>query len=679
MAFPFPQLPCSDALRLLTLKAGGFFAPLEADLVPVPFSDKPQYLALSYTWDDPTPDQSMLPVDFTTRHPDDNSGRYKPEDWGREATLALNGHKVPIKHNLALALRYLRSDSYHLTLWIDAVCINQNDIIERNAQVALMALIYSRATAVVTWLGLDKSGIIGSDQTLEGLAGFNAGMSMQRIYNQGNSKELALWLIEHMALKSSILRRNILEARDAEKDAIERMTAANQLSDKWVVKTSYWQRVWVVQEVCLAQKVFFVYGPTVFAEEQRMRDVHDKKKIKVASGMPNMLEARRLRFSNSMRLENLIEKFAIQMCTDPRDKIYGLVGLANDVDPVLSLGDSGVTLQDDGSNNVDFIIDYRRSFYDIWCDTIQYLFKCPYYFLPAHINQDESELRRLRHERLTNLVRFSCLVQNTLQDEVERELAQLITFSPTHEANTKLQGPELFPRHLVPARGYVAGKIVDLGPSYADFVGSSSHQPVWRAKCRKHYRKEVDLEQLRQTEARYAAQILNYSKADVARIALIDEDSFVAFTSEKDGPLDNITTSLIRADREVIMDNIAAKRLSKDVPVPQWDGEVCRFLATDLCMGLAPPGTAVGDWVIRFWDCDAAIVVRPEEALDPKSSCALIGRADVADIRDRKGRLGDTVGSAALSRNQYGEAGDKRIDMVMSWYTLQRITASIIT
>ncbi|KAI1122353.1 heterokaryon incompatibility protein-domain-containing protein [Nemania abortiva] len=687
MAFPYPGLPGGDALRLLTLEPGRFFDSLQGTLTPVPFSAKPKYLALSYTWDDPTPYQSAFPVDFVAKQQpewslddEDGSVYVSPESCRGEATLALGGHDMPLRHNLALALRYLRSTSQPLTLWVDAVCINQDDIVERNAQVALMASIYSRAAAVVTWLGLNRTGFWGLGETSDANYSLEAGADMRSSYLRGNSKMLAPWFAEHIAAKSGPRNRDILESRAAEKEALERMTVVNKLGNAMVIKTTYWERVWVVQEVCLAQKVFFVYGPTVFVDTETVQSAHQKNGLKVASGMTRMLEARDARFSNAMRLETLIEKFTAQMCTDPRDKIYGLVGLANDVNPVENLGDSGVLApQNDNGDNVDFIIDYRRSFYDIWCDTIQYLFRCPYYFVPAHLDLDKDELRRLRHERLTNLVRFSGLVQNTLQDEVERELARLTSAFWTDKPNVHLLGPELFPRHLVPARGYVAGKIVDLGPTYADFVGSSRHQTVWKTKCRKHYRKEFDLEKLRQMEERYAAKILDYDETDVARITLIDGENFVAFASEEDGPLDNITTSPTRDNRGAIMDDIMSKRPTNSVPIPLREGQVCRFLGTNLCMGLVPPETAVGDWVIRFWDCDAAIVVRPEEASDPKSSCALVGRADVADVWDRKGPLGDNMANTALSRNSYGSSEDRRIDMVMSWHTLQRITASIIT
>ncbi|KAI1157581.1 heterokaryon incompatibility protein-domain-containing protein [Nemania serpens] len=694
MAFSYPRLPEGDAVRLLTLKAGGFFDQLEGDLVGIAFSARPRYLALSYTWDDPTLEQSKYPAAFIKQmsdEPDDNSKDHKPSECRTEATLALNGHDVPVRHNLALALRYLRSATHPLTIWIDAICINQDDIDERNAQVALMTLVYSRAIAVVAWMGLN-----GPD-ALSALRAFRAfprdvhvDKAMRNVYNRGNSKELAPWFAHHTAAQSGAASRNLSESRATEKEALERIASVNQLGDTMIMHTTYWQRIWVVQEVCLGQKVFFAYGPTLLVDEEAVRLAHQTKTLKVVSGMTRILNARQTRFTYSMRLETLIEEFLAQKCTNPRDKIYGVVGLANDIRATEGPGKDEAAIDYNGSEDVNFVIDFRRSYYEIWCDVVLYLFRSPYYFEPVY-PVDEDELKRPRHDRLKNVVRFASLVQNTLQDEVERELASI--FQP----DTRLRGPKLFGHYLVPVRGYRAGQIIDLGPSYADFVKSSQHHKAWRTKWRKHYRKEPDLERLREMEERYAAKILKYSEADIARVARIQEKSFAAFHSLNDnGPLDNLTIQGTGADGAEILDSMSQYRptgyvLDRVQEPPTQCEEVYRFLGTDHCMGLAPPGAAVGDWVIRFWDCDAAVIVHPEHNRNSwKVPCTLVGRADVVDILDRKSPDGDILAKTALKHNpdnqKLGKYIDvkenwqiyRRIDMVMSWHTLQRITAAVI-
>ncbi|KAI0973430.1 heterokaryon incompatibility protein-domain-containing protein [Xylaria arbuscula] len=58
-----------------------------------------------------------------------------------------------IRSNLAKAIRYLRHEGQTRDLWIDAICINQVDLAERDLQIKRMGRIYSRAVAVIIWLG----------------------------------------------------------------------------------------------------------------------------------------------------------------------------------------------------------------------------------------------------------------------------------------------------------------------------------------------------------------------------------------------------------------------------------------------------------------------------------------------------------------------------------------------
>lgn len=61
--------------------------------------------------------------------------------------------RLPIRKNLAAALLRLRNAHTRRTLWIDAICINRNNCVEKAIQVMSMGLIYERAYDVVEWLG----------------------------------------------------------------------------------------------------------------------------------------------------------------------------------------------------------------------------------------------------------------------------------------------------------------------------------------------------------------------------------------------------------------------------------------------------------------------------------------------------------------------------------------------
>jgi Heterokaryon incompatibility protein (HET) len=75
--------------------------------------------------------------------------------WGdRSGTseIIMETYTIPVSSNLEKALRSLRRKTKR-RLWVDALCINQNDIDERNAQVRIMADIYRDAKRVLVWLG----------------------------------------------------------------------------------------------------------------------------------------------------------------------------------------------------------------------------------------------------------------------------------------------------------------------------------------------------------------------------------------------------------------------------------------------------------------------------------------------------------------------------------------------
>jgi hypothetical protein len=62
-SFPYPPLPAGvDAIRILTVEPGDFADPLVCTLTSVPFSSKPKYVALSYTWGPSYPDNAALPI-----------------------------------------------------------------------------------------------------------------------------------------------------------------------------------------------------------------------------------------------------------------------------------------------------------------------------------------------------------------------------------------------------------------------------------------------------------------------------------------------------------------------------------------------------------------------------------------------------------------------------------------
>ena len=73
---------------------------------------------------------------------------------------------LPITENAHTALRHIRHSNSVRLLWVDAICINQQDVEERNDQVARMADIYKSAEKVIVWLGPEED---DSNLAIDGL------------------------------------------------------------------------------------------------------------------------------------------------------------------------------------------------------------------------------------------------------------------------------------------------------------------------------------------------------------------------------------------------------------------------------------------------------------------------------------------------------------------------------
>ncbi|KAF2832760.1 HET-domain-containing protein, partial [Ophiobolus disseminans] len=114
-------------IRVLHVEPGSYNAPLRGTLqwVDLNAEVEPTTWALSYVWGD------------STRH----------------GTMDLGEGHIPLARNLEAALRRFRYKDSWTTLWVDAVCIDQDNIKERGHQVKLMGDIYSTASQFLVWLG----------------------------------------------------------------------------------------------------------------------------------------------------------------------------------------------------------------------------------------------------------------------------------------------------------------------------------------------------------------------------------------------------------------------------------------------------------------------------------------------------------------------------------------------
>ena len=118
-------------IRVLTVRSDAFDTPVRCTISLELLDESPQYEALSYAW-----------------------GGYELCQ-----TIWIEGRQCKVTQSVFEALQWLREPGKISTLWIDAICINQEDILEKNAQVQMMGTIYERAISTRVWLGPPAPGL----------------------------------------------------------------------------------------------------------------------------------------------------------------------------------------------------------------------------------------------------------------------------------------------------------------------------------------------------------------------------------------------------------------------------------------------------------------------------------------------------------------------------------------
>ncbi|KAK3207209.1 hypothetical protein GRF29_103g218942 [Pseudopithomyces chartarum] len=234
--------------------------------------------------------------------------------WGDKnptATIEFpDGSHLPIRENLESFLRYRRQHDHPLDLWIDAICINQDDAQEKSSQVQVMGRIYAIANRLSIWLGPPED---DSPFAIRSLLDFSGESAFVKL---GSSVEENL-AIEHL------------------------------LSRAW------WIRIWIVQEVALGGLGMRYTDMTVWcgpeqipwhrlvlacarmhANRLNMRQTFPsvKKVLKLdvlaSRRKDEFMELCKTKYSS--RLLRYISEYRDHLASDPRDKIYALLGLWGD-------------------------------------------------------------------------------------------------------------------------------------------------------------------------------------------------------------------------------------------------------------------------------------------------------------------------------------------------------------
>lgn len=254
---------------------------ISGSLIHTELGSCPDYTALSYAWGDPE----------------------------RTANIRINNQNFKIHENLLWFLQVQsQSISEPKLFWIDAICINQADLRERNHQVALMKMIYTNATYVHIWLGPEAE---------------NSNLAIDFLENKGT--------------------RN-LQPRGQGYRPIWTREEGRALRD--LCERPYWRRMWVIQEIIHADQLTVWCGSKHFAwtifdrlyltlktlEETSWFAHHELAMPVLQSSAFTMVWQRaHWRHPETLvpTLQTLIEVFQDWQSTDIRDKVYALLGMAD--------------------------------------------------------------------------------------------------------------------------------------------------------------------------------------------------------------------------------------------------------------------------------------------------------------------------------------------------------------
>jgi hypothetical protein len=237
--------------------------------------------------------------------------------WGSEADKAeirVNNRSMPVTRNLFEALKALRLPDKQRVLWIDAICINQTDLRERDSQVNIMRHIYKGARAVIVWLGPAADNSLSALDLLVKLSTIR-----EKRHDFGS-----YGVILRQALSSA----GLPDFEDADGKALKLL-----LERPWV------RRVWVIQEVAVSKTSTVLCGDGETSWDvmaNAARAIHEAQlMVLLGDGYKHVsrLQAFREAIAAGMELPLTMLLLSAVACqaTDPRDKIFSMLGMATDV------------------------------------------------------------------------------------------------------------------------------------------------------------------------------------------------------------------------------------------------------------------------------------------------------------------------------------------------------------
>lgn len=144
-------------------------------------SQDPDFVALSYTWGESTPSRNII----------------------------VNDCNFPVTLNLYHFLKRQREALRDSNIWVDAICINQSDLLEKNQQIPNLNMVYMAANALTIWLGEDSSDSKLALEWMGSLVGDSPYATMPHLHNNVNRAIQGvlqrpwwkrIWIVQELAM-----------------------------------------------------------------------------------------------------------------------------------------------------------------------------------------------------------------------------------------------------------------------------------------------------------------------------------------------------------------------------------------------------------------------------------------------------------------------------------------------
>lgn len=522
----YPTLNQSvDGLRVLII-APASSGTIECRTAAFTFSQQPIYRALSYEWGPP----------------------------GLTLSIVLNGIKVHVRENLWYALYHLRHSHEEVSLWTDALCIDQQNDLEKARLIPQMSIVYRRAEEVVLWLD-----------------NYNVPSYLQRYLPQ-----MARW-------------QGVPKEIDWEYHTTWWDEAVPWLYR--LIHARYWQRTWIIQEIGEAVKLEMYFAGGSLSWNAFVSAAHTIGKVfPYVSGIGRIETLNNLRQSKQdgeiYSLSNLMCDFRDTFCYKPQDKLFAFLGMA-----------------DDDSASI-ITAAYNQPLTDVYYQFVQYLSRSAFELVKKEVQiVHRSALLRYLLARKPGSISYSelkpCIANmkddpynyyySTKDSDGKESLKVGMDYrrkwKEWHTCTTRLErscwlpttteslqewsAADLSTVSIIKARGVLVAQIEHLGPTIATLLRSTQAAKHWKFSVMKHFDQQPIQKSVMALHERMIDFITQPSSADA-------------------------------------ISSISSFCISSKCP-----SETARlFIGSNGVLGLTSPTAQVGDYIVQFFNSTSSAVVQ---------------------------------------------------------------------